>query len=332
MVVPPGPTPMMAQGEPYNSSCHSWKGMSAPPITGLITPPSWATNICCVSFQDSEVHVARLARTRLWRTLLLTLNSRSLHTACILMFVCLCCSVPVSATLILKLPSSERKNVAHLIATGSDPIDIRVVEIRDRMLVAAILKGTRTREISILVDNYSKSLVTLIGRKNIAVRKSAFQNRHKFGGDTLTHSFVLEIGKGHFKEWGGPLIWTRSAFRPQTEILAGSGLGPTNPPWHVMSQTFDHDFSMGSVIQRHDYETRWIAVGSCRMKDRQAINMIFKKYEINAFVFGGSRTYSIIATPEDADKACRVLLHEKYSSHIRVYIYKPRDRYAYIFN
>ena len=146
------------------------------------------------------------------------------------MFVCFCCSVPARATLLQKLPGDDRKNVAHLIATGSDPIDIRVVEIRDRMLVAAILKGSRTRKISILVDNYSKSLVTLIGRKNIAVRKSAFQNRHKFGGDTLTHSFVLEIGKGHFKEWGGPLIWTRSAFRPQTEILAGSGLGPTNPP------------------------------------------------------------------------------------------------------
>ena len=172
------------------------------------------------------------------------------HIICIAMsLACLVYAIPTSATVVVKLPGGERKNVSHFIAAGTDPIDIRVIAIRDWKLVSAILKGCRTRQICLLADNDSPELEALVGRKNLHVRISTGEKRGKFGQDKLSYSFVLKIGKGYFQEWAGPLIWTKSAFGPRTQFLAGNGYGP-GESWPNMARTFDRDFSEGLAIKR----------------------------------------------------------------------------------
>jgi hypothetical protein len=150
--------------------------------------------------------------------------------------------------ILLNVSGGEQKNVSQFIASGTNTIRIRATAIHDQMLVSAILKGSRTRRIRVLLDYDSPELRTLVGRKNLRIRISKNSKRGKFGGEKLSYSFVLEIGKGYYQEWSGPLIWTKRAFGSDTKIFAGSGDGP-GENFVSTSRTFDHDFSAASTIK-----------------------------------------------------------------------------------
>ena len=166
---------------------------------------------------------------------------------------CILCARPSAATILWKMPGDEQRNVSRFIAIGTTPIDIRVTAIRDRELIRAILKGSRTRFINVLIDDASPEIRNLVGHKNVRVHITAGNRKRKFGPDKLSYSFVLEIGIRGYQEWFGPVIWTRSAFGRVTQFIAGSGDGP-GEPWPQEAQTFDHDFfgsiSGGSVTGR----------------------------------------------------------------------------------
>jgi hypothetical protein len=164
------------------------------------------------------------------------------------LIACLMCAIPSLAELIVTVPGHERKNVSRFVAIGTNTIKIRAITIRDRMLVAAILKGSRTRQVYILLDNISPELRTLVGQNNLCVHISQKSRRGKFSSKKLSHSFILEIGKGYYQEWYGPLIWTKRAFGPVTQIFAGSGAGP-GETFLSTSRTFDHDFSAASAVK-----------------------------------------------------------------------------------
>ncbi|MEO7719025.1 MAG: hypothetical protein ABIY70_22740 [Capsulimonas sp.] len=161
---------------------------------------------------------------------------------------CSICAVPAVAMIAAIMQGGERKNVSHLIAVGKTPIDIRVVAIHDPMLVSAILKGAKTRQISVLVDQNSKELSALLAQRNIRIRISPISQKRRFGQEKLSSLFVLEVGDGYYKEWDGALIWTKKAFKRKTIFLMGGGKGP-GENWADMSRAFDRDFSRAAPIQ-----------------------------------------------------------------------------------
>ena len=163
------------------------------------------------------------------------------------LLACFARAVPAVAQIGLSPPGGERGNLSRFVATGTTPMDIRARAIRDRGLVSAILRGSRTRRIRVLVDDASPELGALAGRRDVRVRLSAGGRRGRFGKDRLSFSFVLEIGGGYYEEWGGPLIWTPSAFAPVIQFIAGSGQGP-GETWPMMSRTFDRDFSVALPV------------------------------------------------------------------------------------
>lgn len=160
-----------------------------------------------------------------------------------MLMACLMCARLGLAQIVEILPGGERKNLVRLIASGTTPIDIRAATIQDHELVSAILDGSRTRRICVLVDRDSPELRELAEGKNVRVRFATAKMQGRFGKDKLSYSFVLEIGKGYYRKWTGPLTWTKSAFRPVTHFLAGSGESLWEP-WAAESQTFDRDFSV----------------------------------------------------------------------------------------
>lgn len=156
-------------------------------------------------------------------------------------------ALPCRAQIILNRPGGERRNVANWIAVGTNPIDIRAAAIRDKRLAAAIRKGCRTRRIYILVDHSSPELRALVGRKNLRVRLSTRNHQGRFGSRKLSWSFVLEVGKGAYQQWSGPLVWTKDAFGPATQFFAGSGEG-LSATFAIRHRTFDRDFADAMVV------------------------------------------------------------------------------------
>lgn len=166
--------------------------------------------------------------------------------------ICMACFVCITASLaqmIITTNENERDFLRTFLSKGTNPLDIRASAIRDKILIVAIQRGAKTRQIRLLLDKSSPEIKALAGQKNIQVRLASAKGRGKFGKSRLSQSLVLERGQGYYQFWHGPLIWTKRAFGKETEFFAESGLGPGGAA-PKDAKTFEHDFSLGALVKR----------------------------------------------------------------------------------
>lgn len=153
-----------------------------------------------------------------------------------------------SAQLVQTIPVHEREYISNLIRDGTQPLDIRVGAIHDRMLVDAIAHGSRTRPIKLLIEAASTDIDDLLDLDNVDVRTlKASTMPHTVGGQPRTSDvYVLRGGRGYVR-WSGPWVWERKAFGSKTTVVASSGA----EPWETEQPDFDfgRDFSHAVTLR-----------------------------------------------------------------------------------
>lgn len=162
--------------------------------------------------------------------------------------VALVYSVSVLTTIVVALEEPERDFLRTWISQGKTPVNIRAVTIRDPLLVEAIKKGAKTRQIRIILDDVSPSLGKSVSyTMRLEVRRVTAEQRGRFDGEKLTHSFVMERAKGYYQWWSGTSVWQKEKFRSKTQFATESG----KAPWQTSPQrakTFDREFAAAQPV------------------------------------------------------------------------------------